>query len=64
MRYLVIGSSQTEDKVAVSGELFRKLYIQMMEVPRTVEFEGSTIDESDYDLLRDADLDKVTEGIF
>ncbi|XP_023321572.1 SID1 transmembrane family member 1 [Eurytemora carolleeae] len=30
----------------------------MMEVPRTVEFEGSTIDESDYDLLRDADLDK------
>ena len=42
----------------------RKLYIQMMEVPRTVEFERSTIDESDYDLLRDADLDKVTEGIF
>ena len=36
----------------------------MMEVPRTVEFEGSTIDESDYDLLRDADLDKATEGIF
>ena len=41
----------------------------MIEVPRTVEFEGSTIDESDYDLLKDADLDKVnlksrTEGIF